>query len=199
MTRCARTGNTARILAKTDDSKGRSMYANPFFRFSVLAFLMQAWLVAGPQAALADQGVSEPDIAIDVPVHLKTAKVLFDASRPDFAGDVPVALKYMKLMTEFFEKEGTKGQIVGVFYGDTAYMMLEDSLYNARRGVTSGNPYKTMIAELQKAGVRFEICVKAMSEQNIRRQDLLPGVLVNAGANLRMVALMQQGFVRLQP
>ncbi|MCE5330057.1 hypothetical protein LLG07_06980 [bacterium] len=48
----------------------------------------------------------------------------------------------------------TKGQIIGVFHGDAAYMTLNDEAYNTYRKVTTGNPYKELIAELIKQGVQ---------------------------------------------
>jgi intracellular sulfur oxidation DsrE/DsrF family protein len=56
-----------------------------------------------------------------------------------------------------------------------------------------------LIAELQAQGVQIEECAMSMKLQKIRNEDLLPGVKVNSGVNPRMVQLMQQGFVRLQP
>lgn len=172
-------------------------------RSVLLLFLAAAFLVPAMRPATAaaaqTQGTVMYGIAVDEPAHIKTANVLFDVSHADFAGDVPVVLKYMLLMTELYAKDGTKAKIIGVFYADGAYFVLNDALYNDRRGITTGNPYKGMIAELQKSGVQFEICVKAMQEQSIRREDLLPGVKVNGGANLRMVQLMQEGFAHLVP
>ncbi len=48
-------------------------------------------------------------------------------------------------------------------------------------------------------GVQIEECANAMKMQHISNEDLLKGVRVNSGANMRMVQLMQEGFVRLQP
>ena len=59
--------------------------------------------------------------------------------------------------------------------------------------------YKSLIADLIAQGVQIEVCVNAMKLQHISNRDLLKGVKVNGGANLRMVQLMQEGFVRLQP
>jgi uncharacterized protein len=165
----------------------------------VLLFIVQIASTGFSSVAHAQNPAENQKIAIDIPVHLKNAKVLFDVSRPDFAGDVPVAFKYMNLMAKLFAKEGTEANIIGVFYAEAAYFLLNDALYNARRGVTTGNPYKTLIAHIQEAGVQLEMCVNAMKEQNIRKEDLLPGVKVNGGANLRMVQLEQEGFTRLQP
>jgi intracellular sulfur oxidation DsrE/DsrF family protein len=139
------------------------------------------------------------DIKVDIPVVLKSAKVLFDIERVSFAGDVPVALHFMDIMANKFAEQGTRGQIIGIFYGEATYLLLSDAAYNARRHVTTGNPYKGLISGLQGLGVQIEVCGTAMKLQNIRNEDLLPDVKVNGGANLRMVQLMQEGFMRLQP
>lgn len=155
-----------------------------------------------PQVTLAaDASIpkAEPAIKVDIPVTLKNAKVVFDIGRLSFAGDLPVALRFMKIMSALFKDQGTIGQIIGIFYVDAAYLVLNDGAYNARRNVTGGNPFKGLIAELQGQGVQIEICAMTMRVQKIANADLLPGVKVNSGANPRMVQLMQEGFVRLQP
>ncbi|MBF0481135.1 MAG: DsrE family protein [Desulfovibrionaceae bacterium] len=151
----------------------------------------------GASALPADE--SSGDITVDIPVVLKSAKVLFDIGRVSYAGDMPVALRFMDIMTDKFARQGVKGQLVAVFYGEAVYLLLNDDAYNARRHVATGNPHKGLVAQLQGKRVRLEVCAAAMKMQNIRNADLLPGVQTNEGANLRMVQLMQEGFVRLQP
>jgi intracellular sulfur oxidation DsrE/DsrF family protein len=140
-----------------------------------------------------------PEIKIDIPVILKKAKVVFAISHLSSSDDMPVALRYMTLMEKNFQQQRTEGQIIGIFYGAATSLILNDESYNARRSVSTGNPYKGLIAELQGQGVQIEVCVMAMKEQKIGNGDILKGVKVNGGANLRLVQLMQQGFVCLQP
>ncbi|MBF0509874.1 MAG: DsrE family protein [Deltaproteobacteria bacterium] len=141
----------------------------------------------------------EPELRVDIPVSLKKANVVFDIGRVTFSKDLPVALRFMDIMVNRFKEQGTEGQIIGSFYGDAAYLVLNDQAYNKHRNVTTGNPYKGLITALQAQGVQMEECAMSMKLQKIRNDDLLPGVKVNSGANLRMVQLMQQGFLRLQP
>lgn len=164
-----------------------------------LCVLSLALSSAPGRAARAAEANTGQDIKVDIPLEIKSAKVLFDIGRMSFAGDVPLPLMYMDLMTDKFKELGTKGRIIGIFYGDATYLVLNDAAYNARRRVTTGNPYKGLLAQLQGKGVELEICVNAMKFQNIKNEYLLPGVKVNGGANLRMVQLVQEGFVRLQP
>lgn len=76
---------------------------------------------------------------------------------------------------------------------------LNDRAYNAHRRVSTGNPYNGIIADLMAQGVQIEECAMTMRLQHISNQDLLECVKVNSGTNPRMVQLMQEGFVRLQP
>lgn len=142
---------------------------------------------------------NELKIKVDIPVSLKKAKVLCDVGHVSFLGDMPFALRYMGGLANAFKEQGTEGQVIGIFYSDATYLVLNDQAYNAHRHVNTGNPYKSLIADLIAQRVQIEVCVNAMKFQRISNEDLLKGVKVNGGANLRMVQLVQEGFVRLQP
>jgi intracellular sulfur oxidation DsrE/DsrF family protein len=152
-------------------------------------------------ALAADNAVQqkEPEIRIDIPVTLQKANIVFDIGRVSFSKDLPFAFRFMDIMVKRFKEQGTAGQIIGSFYADAAYLLLNDQAYNRQRNISTGNPYKGLITELQAQGVQIEECAMSMKLQKIGNEDLLPGVKVNSGANPRMVQLMQQGFVRLQP
>jgi intracellular sulfur oxidation DsrE/DsrF family protein len=110
-----------------------------------------------------------------------------------------VGIKYMHLLADRFEEEGISGRIIGIFHGYAAYMTLTDNAYNAYRNVGTGNPYKGLIAELMKKGVQIEECAVSMKSHNWMNQDLLPGVKVNTGAVGRLIQLVQEGYVQIQP
>jgi len=143
----------------------------------------------------------KPDrmIHVDILVVLKNANVIFNMDHLAFAGDLPVGINYMHLLANRFKELGTKGQIIGVFHGDAAYMTLNDKAYNAYRNVSTGNPYKGLIAELIKQGVQIEECAVSMKSHRWVNEDLLPGVKVNTGAVGRLIQLTQEGYVQLQP
>jgi intracellular sulfur oxidation DsrE/DsrF family protein len=141
----------------------------------------------------------EQHIVVEIPVVLEKANVVFNMDHLAFAGDVPVGMSYMLLLTNRFREMNTKGQIVGVFHGDAAYMTLNDEAYNAYRKVITGNPYKGLLAELLKQGVQIEECVVSMKNHAWGPEDLLPGVKINAGAVGRLIQLTQEGFVQIQP
>ncbi len=126
--------------------------------------------------------MTQPTRQVDIPITLKQANAVFNMNHLAFAGDTPVGILYMQLLAERYVKDGTKGKIVGVFHGGAAYMTLNNKAY---RHATTGNPYKKAIAELLK--------------QDVQMDDLLPDVKVNAGAVARLIELVQQGYVQIQP
>lgn len=141
----------------------------------------------------------EQDIVVEIPVLLEKANVVFNMDHLAFTGDVPVGISYMHLLANRFREMNIKGQIIGVFHGDAAYMTLNDEAYNAYRKVITGNPYKGLLAELLKQGVQIEECVVSMKNHAWGPEDLLPGVKINAGAVGRLIQLTQEGFVQIQP
>jgi intracellular sulfur oxidation DsrE/DsrF family protein len=116
-----------------------------------------------------------------------------------FAGDQSIGLNHMRVMLQNYKASETPVDIIAVFHGAAGYMLLNDQAYNAARRSDQGNPYKEQIAVLQQAGVLFEECGQTARTNGWINADLLPGVKVNSGANMRIVQLVQDGFVQLQP
>jgi intracellular sulfur oxidation DsrE/DsrF family protein len=173
-------------------------------KYSVDALVVAMLLVfvVWPMALLASEVKSaqaEQAIQIDIPVKIEKANVVFNMDHLAFDGDMPVGIKYMHLLANRFKELGTKGQIIGVFHGDAAYMTLNDKAYNAYRKVSTGNPYKGPIAELLKQGVQIEECAVSMKSHNWVNDHLLSGVKVNTGAVGRLIQLGQAGYVQIQP
>lgn len=160
----------------------------------LLAVLTSATALGAPPKAKP-----APSIEIDVPVRLENVKVVFNLDHLAFHGDAPVGLKYMHLLARRLADAGKKGQLIGVFHGDAAYMVLNDAAYNAARQVTTGNPYKAQIAQLLAEGVQLEECAVSMRGHGWVNADLLPGVKVTAGAVARIIDLVQDGFVQIEP
>jgi len=142
---------------------------------------------------------AEHKIVVDIPVVLEKANVVFNMDHLAFAGDLPVGINYMHLLANRFKELKAKGQIIGVFHGGTAYITLNDEAYNVYRKVTTGNPYKELIAELIKQDVEIEECVVSMQNHQWGNEDLLPGIKVNNGAVGRLIQLVQEGYVQIQP
>ena len=145
------------------------------------------------------ESTAASSIHIDIPVVLKKANVVFNMDHLAFAGDLPIGINYMHLLANRFKEQGTQGQIIGIFHSDAAYMTLNDNTYNAYRNVSTGNPYKGLIAELIKQGVQIEECAVSMKNHKWGNEDLLPGVKVNSGAVGRLIQLIEEGYVQMQP
>ena len=105
----------------------------------------------------------------------------------------------MTLMLERFKQTRTESSLVAVFHGDAGYMLLNDEAYNAARKTKTGNPYKGMVEDLIKQGVQIEECVVTMQANKWVNENLLPGVKVDSGAVGRIVQLVQEGYVMIQP
>ena len=146
-----------------------------------------------------DETVMAADLRVDIPVNIQAAKVVFNMDRAVFRGDEPVGLNFMRVMREQFHADGANPQIIAVFHGEAGYMLLNDAAYDRVRYWQHGNPYKDQIAMLQQAGVEFEECGETMLVDGWQNSDLLPGVKVNTSANLRIIQLVQQGYVQIQP
>lgn len=156
------------------------------------AFIWMSVVAPLPAAA-------EDELRIDVPVVLEDAKVVMNLDHAAFTGDEPVGLNFMNLMLERFREHGTKASLIAVFHGENGYMLLDDSAYRRVRHNADGNPYKAQINALMHAGVSFEECAQTMRVNQWHNDDLLPGAKVNSGAILRIIELVQQGYVQIQP
>ncbi|QKO20576.1 DsrE family protein [Rhodoferax sp. BAB1] len=165
-------------------------------RAALIAALL-ATAYALPAAAAPAEATGE--IHIDVPVALKQAKVVFNMDHAAFGGDTPVGLAHMTMMVERFKQNGTKWKMTAIFHGEAGYMLLNDETYNAVRKTKTGNPYKSMILNLISQGVEVEECAVTMKGNKWTNANLLPGVKVDSGADGRIIELVQQGYVMLQP
>lgn len=158
--------------------------------------------LAMAQPALAQtSGESNADpIHITKPVVLKQGNTVYNMDHLAFAGDLPVGMLYMHLETMSLKnKMHAPGNIVGVFHGKAGYMLLNDKMYDKVRHVKTGNPFAGYIAMLQKEGVDIEECAVTMHGHHWGNADLLPGIQVNTGAIVRIVQLVQMGYVQIQP
>lgn len=171
----------------------------PYCARRVLRNILVLLLTVAAAAPLAAQTTSTPALRIDIPVKLAEAKVVMNISHRDFEGDEPTGLFFLHAMTEQFRAAGTKAEVIAIFHGDAGYMLLGDETYDRVRKWQGGNPYKEQIAALQRDGVAMEECGKTMAGNGWVNADMLPGVKINTGANFRIVQLVQQGFVQIQP
>jgi intracellular sulfur oxidation DsrE/DsrF family protein len=150
-------------------------------------------------APFAPAFAQDSGLTIDIPVTLENPKVVFNLDHLAFEGDQPTGIQFLKVMTERFKEQGTDATLIAIFHGAAGYMALDDEAYNRVRKWSRGNPYKAEIEALMAAGVAFEECGQTMRDMNWVNAELIPGIKVNAGANFRIVDLVQQGYVQIQP
>src|SRR5215831_3872185 len=112
-------------------------------------------------------------------------------------GDMPFLLGDVGILANDFKDGNTQGQIIAIFHGDAAYIILTDAAYDKARHVTTGNPYAKLVARLMSKGVQFEMCGATAKSNNWGNADLLPGVKVNSDAMARLTQLAQQGYSQI--
>jgi intracellular sulfur oxidation DsrE/DsrF family protein len=159
---------------------------------SVLVLAVFLFFVAG--AALAQNNV-DPTLHIDVPTKLDKANVVVDYGHLVLNGDMPFALGDINLLSTDFKDWNTQGQIVMIFHGDAAFLILNDATYNENRHVSTGNPYKAILNSLMQKGVQLELCGATAKGNHWGNANLLPGVKVNVNAMVRVAQLEQQGYL----
>jgi uncharacterized protein len=159
------------------------------------ALLMLALAGSAP----AQNAPAASELRIDVPVQLRPSRVVFNMDHLAFAGDQSIGLNYIRLMLQNYRASSTPIEIIAVFHGAAGYMLLNDEAYNRNRRTDRGNPYKEIIIGLQRDDVQFEECGQTARTNGWGNVNLLEGVKVNSGANLRLVQLQQDGWVQIQP
>jgi len=136
-------------------------------------------------------------IHVDIPVKLEEVKVVFSVASLSFEGDLPASLFHMGLIVSDAADWNAKSQIVAVFHTNAGHVTLHDTAYNADRGITTGNPYKGLVADLIKRGVKVELCGATAKVHNYGNVDLLPNIKINTDAMARTTQLVQEGFVKV--
>lgn len=163
------------------------------------------WLLMGvlavgiPSVLPATEPAAADTLRIDIPVTLKEARVVFNLDHLAFEGDNPTGLNYMTVVLQDFALNKTNHKTVAIFHGEAGYMALDDARYNAVRHTPRGNPYQALISALQDQGVQFELCAVTARGNGWTNADLLPGVKVVTAANLRIMELVQDGYIQIQP
>jgi intracellular sulfur oxidation DsrE/DsrF family protein len=160
------------------------------------------FLVSFGPMYLGDRADAQGDQAlhIDIPVNLEKANVVFDIGHLVLNGDMPFFLGDMDLLAGDLSRRNVKGEVIAVFHGDAAYLLLNDNSYDANRHlqtghpVQTGNPYGKLIAGLMEQGIQFEMCGATARANHWINKDLLPGVKVNTDAMARVTQLEQKGF-----
>lgn len=140
---------------------------------------------------------SEKALTIDVPVVLRHVKCVHSIGALQFEGDLPAAIFHLQLITGDIAEWGADSEVITVFHTNAGHVTLNDSAYNAARNVTTGNPYKYLVADLVKRGVKVELCGATARVNDWGNADLLPDIKVNLDAMARTIQLVQLGFVKI--
>jgi intracellular sulfur oxidation DsrE/DsrF family protein len=134
---------------------------------------------------------------IDIPVELKEVKIAFNIAGLSFEGDLPASIFHLQLITQDIADWNARSQVIAVFNTNAGHPILTDAAYNAERMIKTGNPYKQLIIDLMRRGVKMEICGATAAAHKWTNEDFIPGVLVNTDAMARMAQLAQEGFVEI--
>ena len=140
---------------------------------------------------------SEKSLHIDISVKLAEVKTVFSIGALVFEGDLPASIFHMQLIENDASDWKAKTDLVAIFHTNAGHATLHDTAYNADRNIETGNPYKRLIADLQKRGVRIELCGATAKAHHWGNVDLLPGIKVNLDAMARTTQLVQEGFVKI--
>jgi len=136
-------------------------------------------------------------LRIDIPVHLDELKIVFSIGALAFEGDLPAPLFHLQLITGDIATWRAQSDVIAVFHTNAGHVTLNDIAYNRDRNIATGNPYKALLADLAKRGVRIELCGATAKAHGWINADLLPDIAVNTDAMARTAQLVQQGFVKI--
>jgi len=160
----------------------------------ILLTLCIAGACGTASAQTANAAGSQLGLHIDVPTRLNKANVVVDMGHAVFGGDMPFALGDIQLLATDLRQWQANGQVIVIFHGDAAYMVLNDSAYDANRHVTTGNRFKSALKKWMATGVQIELCGATAEANHWTNADLLPGVKVNLNAMVRLTQLEQDGY-----
>jgi len=109
----------------------------------MIPFVAYCFIALGAARSGENPG-AKTDLAlhIDIPTRLEKANVVVDFGHLVFGGDMPFALGDIHLLATDIRGWNARGQLVVIFHGDAAYLVLNDDSYNANRRVSTGNPYR---------------------------------------------------------
>jgi intracellular sulfur oxidation DsrE/DsrF family protein len=163
-------------------------------RWLVVLLLLCCSTLAAVYAAISANAAQEQPLHVDIPTVLEKGNVVVDMGHLVFNGDVPFALGDINLLASDFREWNTKGQIVVIFHGDAAYLVLNDDTYDDDRHASTGNRFKDALNGLMQKGVQLELCGATAKANHWGNANLLPGVKVNTNAMVRLTQLEQQGY-----
>lgn len=141
--------------------------------------------------------MSNFDITIDIPVRLPRVKSVHSIGALQFEGDLPASIFHLQLITGDIADWNADSDVIAVFHTNAGHVTLNDEAYNISRNIATGNPYKNLVADLMRRGVRIELCGATAKVNHWGNADLLSGVKINLDAMARTIQLVQEGFVKI--
>lgn len=163
-------------------------------RWRVVSFVLSCCALAAVYAGISVEAGQEQPLQIDIPTKLEKANVVVDFGHLVLNGDAPFALGDINLLASDMHDWNTQGQVIMVFHGDAAFLILNDETYNQNRHATTGNRFKEALNGLMQKGVQIELCGATAKANHWGNANLLPGVKVNVNAMVRVTQLEQQGY-----
>lgn len=137
------------------------------------------------------------ELHIDIPVKLSEVKSVYSIGALAFEGDLPASLFHLQLIENDIADWKARSEVIAVFHTNAGHVTLHDRAYNAERNIATGNPYKDLVTDLMRRGVKVELCGATARAHGWGNADLLPGILVNTDAMSRTTQLVQGGFVKI--
>jgi len=111
-------------------------------RWLVALFVVCCVSFAAVYARTSTAAAQDPALRVDIPTKLEKANVVVDMAHLTFNGDAPFALGDINLLATNLREWNTQGQVIVIFHGDAAYLVLNDDSYNQNRHATTGNRFK---------------------------------------------------------
>jgi len=173
----------------------------------VLAALGAAVLAISTAAAAADSEWTYPTIqgfgkimpapeASMQPVKDVEYKVVFSMTGGGDADKVNPFLDRVARAVNLFTGAGvplSHLHFVVVVHGPATPVVLDNTHYRQKFNVD--NPNAKLISELNKAGVKVEVCAQALAHNGLQREWVNPEVELTLSAITDIVMLEQQGYV----
>ena len=141
--------------------------------------------------------IMEKPLHIDIPVQLTQVKSVYSLGSLEFEGDLPASIFHLQLIEGDIEDWKATADVIAVFHTNAGHVTLNDRAYNTDRNITTGNPYKDLVADVMKRGVKVELCGATAKAHGWGNEDLLPDIKVNTDAMARTTQLVQEGFVKI--
>jgi hypothetical protein len=130
-------------------------------------------------------------------VKLAEVKAVFSMGSLAFEGDLPASLFHLGLVAG---RRGGLGCELGcrgrVPYQRRARHIAPRGLQRDRN-ISTGNPYRQLVADLVARGVGVELCRATAKTHHWGNEDLLPDILVNTHAMARTIQLVQEGYIKV--